>query len=291
MIGVIPRSFGVHDGSFHADEVTACAIMLYFKMIDKESIVRTRDYEQLAHCQFVCDVGGIYDPSKKRFDHHQSSYKGLLSSAGMIWQYLRDEKIIEHGLYEYFKERFIHGVDEVDNGVRFPPYGHADFSSVIASFIPASYEATDEEMDDAFYVAVDFVIEYLDRMIMKYHYLEKCKETVSEVMNAMNECLIFEKKIPWLEPFFALGGDQHSAEFVIMPAGDHWKLRGIPPSYEKRMDVRKPLPEEWAGKINEDLAKETGIKGAIFCHKGRFISVWETKTDALRALKYVLERK
>ena len=292
MIGIIPRSFGVHDGSFHADEVTACAIMLYFEMIDYDKIVRTREYSRLENCQFVCDVGGVYDSEKKRFDHHQSTYNGKLSSAGMIWQYLREQNIVDESLFTYLQEKFIIGVDEIDNGINFPPVGHADFSSVIASFTPATYDATNEEMEESFYRAVDFVMSYLDRMIKKYHYLEKCKETVSEVMKSMGECLIFDKKIPWIESFFSLGGEQHPAEFVIMPSdNDNWKLRGVPPSYDKRMDVRKPLPKNWAGKINEELKEETKIPGAIFCHKGRFISVWETKEDALKALKRVLEGK
>ncbi|MCH9621550.1 MAG: hypothetical protein S4CHLAM20_09720 [Chlamydiia bacterium] len=291
MIGIVPRSFGVHDGTFHADDVTACALLLYFELIDRDKINRTRSYARLDTCEFVCDVGGVYDPIKKRFDHHQSSYDGSLSSAGMICQYLFDEKIINEGLFEYLKERFIHGVDEVDNGIRFPPHGHADFSAVVASFIPISYDATNEELDKAFFEAVDFVFVFLQKMIKKFDYLENCKEMVSQVMHVMKECLIFDKKMPWLEPFFALGGEEHPAEFVIMPSGSHWKLRGVPPSYEKRMEVRKPLPESWAGKINDDLKKESKIDGAIFCHKGRFISVWKTKEDALKALKHVLGEK
>jgi uncharacterized UPF0160 family protein len=291
MIGIVPRSFGVHDGSFHADDVTACALMLYFELIDRDKILRTRNYDRLDTCEFVCDVGGIYDPSKKRFDHHQATYLGSMSSAGMIWEYLHSEKIINDEIFEYFKERFIHGVDEVDNGIRFPPYGHADFSSVVATFTPVSYDATDEDMDDAFFEAVDFVLQYIEKMVQKFNYLEKCKETVGQVMHVMQECLIFDKKMPWLEPFFALGGEQHPAEFVIMPAGNHWKLRGVPPSYEKRMEVRRPLPERWAGKIREELKEESKIDGAIFCHKGRFISVWKTKEDALKALKFVLGNK
>jgi uncharacterized UPF0160 family protein len=291
MIGIVPRSFGVHDGSFHADEVTACAIMLYFGMIDKDKIVRTRDYNHLANCQFVCDVGGVYDPGKKRFDHHQASYQGSLSSAGMICLYLKDTKVIENDLYTYLIDRFVHGVDEVDTGVRFPPQGHADFSSIIASFVPVSYEATDEQMQEAFFEAVDFTLSFLKRIIEKYYYLKKCSKVVEEVMKIMDECLIFDQKIPWLEPFFSLGGENHPAEFVIMPSGDHWKLRAVPPSYEKRMTVRRPLPEAWGGKIREELQKVSGIDGAVFCHKGRFISVWKTKEDALKALKYVLETK
>ena len=37
----------------------------------------------------------------------------------------------------------------------------------------------------------------------------------------------------------------------------------------------------------EELRKMTGIAGAIFCHKGRFISIWETREDALQAFEKV----
>jgi len=95
--------------------------------------------------------------------------------------------------------------------------------------------------------------------------------------------------LPWLENFFELGGEAHPALFVIMPSGNHWKLRAIPPSMSDRMRVRKPLPERWAGLRDEELRKASGISGAIFCHKGRFISIWETKPDALKALQLALE--
>ena len=55
------------------------------------------------------------------------------------------------------------------------------------------------------------------------------------------------------------------------------------------MKVRHPQPQKWAGLLDEELKKVTGIPGAIFCHKGRFISVWESKEDALRALELVLK--
>jgi uncharacterized UPF0160 family protein len=57
------------------------------------------------------------------------------------------------------------------------------------------------------------------------------------------------------------------------------------------MEVRRALPKDWAGLLGEDLVKKTNISGAVFCHKGRFISIWKTKEDAIRALKYTLEHK
>jgi uncharacterized UPF0160 family protein len=74
-----------------------------------------------------------------------------------------------------------------------------------------------------------------------------------------------------------------------MPAGNSWKLRGIPPSLSDRMRVRTPLPEAWAGLMDDSLLEVCGIPGAVFCHKGRFISVWKTKEAALKAAEKALQ--
>lgn len=74
-----------------------------------------------------------------------------------------------------------------------------------------------------------------------------------------------------------------------MPSGDHWKLRGIPPNSKERMRVRHNLPDAWAGLLDEDLQRISGLTGAIFCHKGRFFSLWKTKEDAEKALAKVMK--
>jgi uncharacterized UPF0160 family protein len=40
-------------------------------MIRSVFLSRTRDPKILAECDTVVDVGGIFDPQQKRFDHHQ----------------------------------------------------------------------------------------------------------------------------------------------------------------------------------------------------------------------------
>ena len=67
----VPRSFGTHDGSFHADEVTACALLIIFDKIDLEHVNLTRDLKVLETCEDVCDVGGVYVSNIIRFVHHQ----------------------------------------------------------------------------------------------------------------------------------------------------------------------------------------------------------------------------
>jgi uncharacterized UPF0160 family protein len=284
------RSFGTHDGTFHADEVTACALLLLYGQIDKDKIFRTRDPKFLASCEFVCDVGGVYDPERKLFDHHQANYSGQLSSAGMVLEYLRSQKMMTIAEHRFFQQALIIGVDAHDNGVDVTPAGSQTYSNIISNFTPIHHDAPEEEQGRAFQAALDFAYSHLDRMKRRFGYIVSCRDRVEEAMQASRECLVFETSIPWMDSFFELGGENHPAGFVIMPSGHHWKLRGIPPRLAQKMKVRTPLPESWAGLIDEELKAETGIAGALFCHKGRFISVWETKEDALKALELVLRK-
>lgn len=287
---MMKRSVGTHDGTFHADEVTACALLLVFGLIDRDKIVRTRDLNVLGSCEYVCDVGGVYDPAQKRFDHHQSEYTGDLSSAGMILLYLKDAGMIDQKLYDYLNHSLILGVDAHDNGRFTPSVGTCTFSLVVSNFVPPIYDAPKEMQNKAFFEALSFVEGHLRRLLERYHYIQSCREKVEACMKKNEKYLLFDAPMPWIESFFELGGETHPALFVVMPSGGHWKLRAIPPSLEERMKVRLPLPQEWAGLLDEDLKRVSGIEGAIFCHKGRFISVWETKEDALNALEYTLNK-
>ena len=284
---LILRSFGTHSGTFHADEVTACALLLLYDCIDLDKIIRTRDHETLCHLEYVCDVGGVFNPKIKRFDHHQQEYQGSLSSAGMILSYLHNLGKIEEGKYLYLKDKLVDGIDAIDNGFVDPIPGHATFSSIIANFVPTAYDASDREIREAFEAALQFTLGHLRRLIEKYDYVQGCKDEVEKEMEKEQDCLVFDRAMPWMEAFFQLGGEHHKARCVIMPSGNHWKLRGIPPTYQDRMRVRSPLPASWAGLLEKELKEITQIKGAIFCHKGLFISVWQTKEDAIKAYEKV----
>jgi uncharacterized UPF0160 family protein len=284
------RSFGTHDGTFHADEVTACGLLLMLDLIDEDKIFRTRDPELLSRCEYVCDVGGIYDPSHKLFDHHQVEYQGRYSSAGMILEYLKNQGLLKENEYDLFNRALVMGVDAHDNGRDPPATGFCSFSHIVSNFTPIYHDVNAEALFAAFKEALHFVLGHLKRMLQRQHYILSVRQLVSDAMVQYKDCLVFDKSIPWMENFFELDGLNHPARFVVMPSGIHWKLRGIPPSLDEKMKVRTPLPEEWAGLLDSDLKRVSGIEGAIFCHKGRFISVWDRREDALKALNYVLRK-
>ena len=283
------RSFGTHDGTFHADEVTACALLLLTNLIDIDKIIRTRDRALLDRCDYVCDVGGIYDPRQKRFDHHQSDYTGPLSSAGMILEYLRCTKRITQQEAEFLNNSLVRGIDAHDNGRDPQIPGYCLFSHVVSNFNPIHYDASAEELYNAFLSAVSFTHAQLRQSLERFRYNQSSRGEVQKVMNVNRDCLVFDHQIPWMDAFFELGGERHPATFVIMPVTGGWKLRGIPPTNDDRMRVRVPLPAAWAGLMDDALATVSGIPEAIFCHKGRFISMWRTKEAALAALKQVLK--
>ncbi|RYP61658.1 hypothetical protein DL770_009737 [Monosporascus sp. CRB-9-2] len=132
---------GTHNGHFHADE--ALAVYMLRRLVPTyadATLVRTRDPAVLATCHTVVDVGGEYDPSRHRYDHHQRSFTTTfpgrsatkLSSAGLVYMHFgrsiiaralgRPEANSEDDadvslLYRKLYESFVEALDAHDNGV------------------------------------------------------------------------------------------------------------------------------------------------------------------------------
>jgi len=144
------KTIGTHSGNFHCDEVLACTMLTRYTSVYKNAeITRTRDLSILSKLDIVVDVGGIYDPSTNRFDHHQKEFQDKfsdkhsirLSSAGLIYKHFGKEvlkNLIEQKISKdlnaydinlelteafldmiYYKiyDNFIQAADAIDNGV------------------------------------------------------------------------------------------------------------------------------------------------------------------------------
>uniref|UniRef100_A0A7E4V096 UPF0160 protein MYG1, mitochondrial n=1 Tax=Panagrellus redivivus TaxID=6233 RepID=A0A7E4V096_PANRE len=132
---------GTHDGKFHTDEVLACFFLRSLEQYKNAPVIRSRNPEVLETCDIVVDVGGVYDPKKLKFDHHQREFnetmKSLgtldfdtkLSSAGLVYNHFGREVIasllkldstqspVIDVLYAKMYENFVHAVDAIDNGI------------------------------------------------------------------------------------------------------------------------------------------------------------------------------
>ena len=67
-------TIGTHSGSFQADEALGCALLRMTEAYAESPITRSRDPAVLATKDIVIDVGGVYDPSVRRYDHHQRGF-------------------------------------------------------------------------------------------------------------------------------------------------------------------------------------------------------------------------
>src|SRR3989338_2593163 len=83
-----------HNGKCHADDVFAVAalMLLHEQRNLAYEIIRSREPSVWESGDYVIDVGGIYDASRNRFDHHQEGRAGarddgiFYSSFGLVWK-------------------------------------------------------------------------------------------------------------------------------------------------------------------------------------------------------------
>ena len=126
---------GTHSGHFHADEALAVYMLRLLPIYAHSPLVRSRDPEILKNCHTVVDVGGQYDSSVNRYDHHQREFATTfpghstkLSSAGLVFMHLGKAIIAQQTqlqessdevkqLHEKIYDDFIEAFDANDNGV------------------------------------------------------------------------------------------------------------------------------------------------------------------------------
>ncbi len=282
----MPVTVATHNGPFHADDVMAYALIRTF--YDAEAcIVRTRDPDRIDGADIVIDVGGVYDPSLQRFDHHQAAYTGPLSSAGMVLEWLTDRGQIEPALAKRLRTRLMDYVDAVDNGRVAPIQGVPCYPSLVDALNqPAS---TLDEFDSAFLVANEMAFAWLAGLKSEHDQIRAAEiripQAMAEAVEAGRNVIILEEYLTWKAAYFANGGATHPTEFTLFPGSDDsWKVVAIPPKFGDFAQKRS-LPEAWGGLSDEELEAATGVPGSVFCHKNLFIAVFQTREAAITALR------
>jgi uncharacterized UPF0160 family protein len=160
------KKIATHNKVFHADEVTAIALLRVFTD-DKIKVSRV-DHDTLDFTKYdmVIDIGRVFD-GMKYFDHHQ--YKGGKSSAGLIWEYL--------GLANQYPKisKLIKIVDDNDTGVS--KAKEFEYSNMIRCFNHSYINSNIQ--DEQFEKAVEFAMTILASMKQSAQELKKAKEIVA----------------------------------------------------------------------------------------------------------------
>lgn len=283
----MPLSVATHYGTFHADDVLAWAMVTTF--LDADAVLtRTRDQAVLDAADIVFDVGGEFDVERARFDHHQQAYDGPLSSAGMVLDWLEQRGTVDADVAAMLRERVVEYVDAVDNGRRELVPGVPCFAVLVEMQNKGCVELP--EFDAAFHRAAEMARQMLAGMVEEHRARLANRRTMAAGMQDAegrgSNVILLDRWFDWKPPYYDLGGAQHATQFVVQPDlnGRTWRVVAIPPE-RGSFDKKQPLPIAWAGLVDDQLSEITGVPGGKFCHKNRFIMVFDSRDGALEALR------
>ncbi|MFG6081423.1 MYG1 family protein [Paracoccus litorisediminis] len=295
-----------HSGGFHADELLSSVILT--RLYPLARLIRSRDAEWItpAADRVIYDVGRDYDAAQQIFDHHQKDAPlredGLpYSSFGLIWQhfgrdYLRAMEVPNvdiDAIHASFERDFVLPVDLMDNGALSPSAAGpllADLTlpMLLESLKPVFDDRTPDADDRAFDRALIVARAFVEASIARKAAKRRAESMVQAAIAAAGEGRILELPMgmPFRSAVVKAGADQ--LLFVIHPRESDWTLTGIRRD-EDGFALRADLPEAWAGLTDEALEAASGVKGAKFCHNGRFIAVAESRDAILRMAELAVQ--
>ncbi len=254
-----------HSGQFHADEVVATALLEVLHG-EPARVTRTRSahvIDAAPPTTYVIDVGGVYDPARRRFDHHQrepvphfdeampeiSAYPFRMSSCGLVWSEYGE--MIVKGLgaspdtaeaaVETAYDNFFAAIDAHDNGV---PYvvGNPDRNYAQPLHLSYCLGLFNNQMDQdvAFVAAVGhaktLVLLYLNRMIAKVAEFASESDRLHEALVGAFEdpdnqgCLVLDFPSRCVNEYLRRADPRQHIKTIVLPSGDDsgtWRVHTV----------------------------------------------------------------
>lgn len=286
-----------HNGGFHADEVFAVATLQLFLGTQEVDIIRTRDESIIDEANWVVDVGGVYDESKNRFDHHQNGApvreNGIPYAAfGLVWKHVGEAVSGSAEVAAKIEEKLVLPIDAGDTGISLFTLNEKDvspltISGVVSLFCPM--QGSGEDVDAAFIKMVNLAREIIEISIKRAKAKQEMKALVEEVylLAENKKVLLFEHSTT-----SSLLIDYPEVLLMVNPSNpeinDNWSVVAVPVK-KGSFETRISFPETWRGLLDDELAEVSGVTDAIFCHKNGFLFVSASKEGALEASKKCLE--
>jgi uncharacterized UPF0160 family protein len=291
-----------HDGSFHSDDVFAAAALSLFLKRRKEKfkIIRTRDEKIIKAGDYVFDVGGIYNPKKNFFDHHQRRGAGQrkngipYSSFGLVWKKFGPGICSSKAVAEMIDRKLVGPVDAEDSGFDLAksiggeafPY---TVQNMINAFLPTWREKKNQ--NEIFPKLAQIAKTILLREIKVANDLSKAQKIFDKAYQKSKDKKIVVLNRHFTRDEFNSGFEKFPRTvFVIYPrSSGEWKAESLRKSTYV-MTSKKNFPKIWAGLRNQDLQKVSEVPDAIFCHRGLFLAVAKSKKGAIRLAELALKK-
>ncbi|MGL4197519.1 MAG: MYG1 family protein [Allorhizobium sp.] len=286
-----------HSGGFHADELLSSVILT--KLYPEAEIVRSRAPEWItpASDRIIYDVGGAYDAAAQIFDHHQRGAPlrddgQPYSSFGLVWKHYGRAYLAAMGVpaghveavHQAFDTKFVLPVDLLDNGALSPstagPLADLTLPSLLETLKPVFDDKAPGADNRGFQAALLIARAIVEAAIAQRAAKLRAESMVLEAIAATGDRRVLELAMGMpFRPAIVKAGADHLL-FVVHPRDKDWCITGIRKT-EDSFEQRADLPAAWAGLSNSDLEAVCGVKGASFCHNGRFIAAANSREAIL----------
>lgn len=308
------KTIATHSGSFHADDVFGVSVLM--GVFPSHTLVRTRNNERIAAADFAVDVGGAWDASSGRFDHHQRGFDGArpdgvgYASAGLLWSaygaryveafatangYAISADAVQ-AIVGSIDEALVQYLDKVDTGQDAGAPGLFGLSSLLSQLNTNWMEENGLDADAKaqlqearFLEAVTITRRFLDRAIVKQISQVRSRDIVRAAKRLLDGRVLFlqEGGMPWTR---VVVEEMPEVLLVIYPDsdGNQFQLKTVPvspDSFTSRLD----LPQSWAGLRDQELAAVTGVPDSVFCHMNLFIGGAKSLEGAVRLAELALQ--
>lgn len=300
-----PAFLVTHNGGFHADELLSSVILT--RLFPQARIVRSRAPEWItpATDRIIYDVGGRYDAEAQIFDHHQRGAPlrddgQPFSSFGLVWKhhgraYLAALGIPEadiENIHQGFDRKFVLPVDLMDNGALSPasagPLADLTLPSLLETLKPVFDDRSTEAEERGFQAALAIARSLVEAGIAQRAAKCRAESVVTAAIARTGEGRVLELPVGMpFRPAIVKAGADHLL-FVVHPRDKDWCITGIRRT-DEGFELRADLPAAWAGLSNGELEAICGVKGASFCHNGRFIAAASTREAILAMADLAVE--
>lgn len=325
------KTIGTHSGAFQADEAMGVFLLRQLPQYRNSKVVRSRDLAVLDPLDIVIDVGGIYDHSKLRYDHHQRGYDERfdsgrctkLSASGLVYRHYGKDVISTYYpslpadlvelAYHKVYDTLMQALDAIDTGVEMLPEGieplYTDATGLarrVGRLNPRWNEVDENgqtpDRDKRFEQAVelcglDFVsvlTQVVESDIPARTYVERAVQK-RHMVDASGEIIQLESGgLPWKNHLYDLEKEYKLEPLVkfVLYTDTAGMWRVQAVTVEgKAFENRLSLPEKWRGVRDQDLESVTGIPGSRFVHVAGFIGGADTLEGALEMARVALKGK
>ena len=313
-----------HDKRFHVDDVGAVSLLAgYFNTCSQDQkitikVIRTRETTLLDNADILVDVGGIYDPDKYRYDHHQvdcnetfSEFTVIpMSSIGMVWKHHGQailaryiEAQIQFNSIENWKDhipildqeiysKIIQEIDAHDNGIPMMEGGKRNYWSnlglpSIISSLNTSDTNNEEAQMQAFRQAMElfgkiFEIK-LSEIITKYFDNQTDMIVVRDLLNQSNEeYLIIDRRINTIFKCLNKLDPDYRIKFLVIREPSEVE-------YTVKTRSRRETPYQPLIVLDSAEKLKSLFDDIIFVHKNGFIAKTKSLESAVGIVQSAIQ--